>query len=144
MDGQEAIDEINEFNFQNNINNLNLIQLLDFVDEPKRKYIVRERIDPFVLYDDDEFTQRYRMSKTMVHTLYDLIDGRHTLEPMVRTNYMFVFLYAYSDYMFVSVRSRSLHNSGHLATSNCATILRGGLLSCATRRPVRSIEIICL
>lgn len=92
MNDQEVIDEINEFNFQNNINNLNLGNLLDFFDEPKRKYTVRERIDPFAAYDDDEFRRRYRLSKAMVRSLYEQIDGQNTLEPMVRCIHYILYL----------------------------------------------------
>lgn len=86
MEDQDFIDDINEFNHQNNINNANLLQLLN-LNRPKRKYTVRERIDPFTMYDDEEFRARFRMTKAMVRNLYELIDGPQTLEPMVRYRY---------------------------------------------------------
>lgn len=83
MEDQEIFDEINEFNHQNNVNNANLFQLLELIDQPRRKYTIRRRVDPFEMYDERDFRARYRMTKAMVRVLYDLIDGPHTLEPMV-------------------------------------------------------------
>lgn len=59
------------------------MNLIDFVENPPRKYKVQSRIDPFEIYDDLEFQQRYRLSKQLVWTLYELIDGQNTLEPQV-------------------------------------------------------------
>lgn len=47
----------------------------------RRPYTVRQRLNPFELYDDDGFRRRFRLSKNAVHYLYTLI-GKE-LEPTV-------------------------------------------------------------
>lgn len=49
-----------------------------------RKYIVYPRIDPFVRYNDNDFMDRYRLTKEQVNDLFDLLDGRTTLDPQVK------------------------------------------------------------
>lgn len=83
MEDQDILDEINEFNHQNNMNNANLhLLVMHLIDQP-RKYTVRDRIDPFQMYDDKDFRARYRMTKAMARAVYELVDGERTLEPMV-------------------------------------------------------------
>lgn len=77
------------FDNVNNLNNINMIHFVEEVENPKRKYKVQKRIDPFEIYDEDEFKARYRLSKELVWKLYNLIDGPITLEPQVsRANYI--------------------------------------------------------
>lgn len=76
------LDELDEMNLANN---RDLFELVEMVEEPPRKYTIQEKIDPFTKYDDNEFKRRYRLSKTQVWKLYDLIDGANTLEPVVST-----------------------------------------------------------
>lgn len=73
----DFLNETNAFNIQRTAEVVNLVE-----NQP-RKYTVRKRLDPFVEYDDLEFQRRYRMSKANVWKIYDLIDGRNTLEPQV-------------------------------------------------------------
>lgn len=83
-DEQVIIDDINDMAVNNYIQNRVLLDNLILNAEIRRKYTVRNRIDPFQEYDDDEFKRRYRLSKEQVNNLYELIDGRNTLEPMVK------------------------------------------------------------
>lgn len=78
----------NEANNINNTQNMEMFNAVNIFIQRKRKYTVRQRIDPFTYYDEDEFKRRYRMSKNLVEMLYNLIDGQITLEPMlVRENF---------------------------------------------------------
>lgn len=86
--------EDNEFNnLMNNINNENNINIINYLNDAaqiplKRKYHVRERRNPFDEYDEVEFLRRFRFSKAEVTQVYDLIDGRRNLEPLVN-NFQF-------------------------------------------------------
>lgn len=79
----EVADFVGEMAINNYFRNVDLLNLVDLVEMPKRKYKVQNRIDPFEIYDDLEFKQRYRLSKQLVWRLYELIDGQNTLEPQV-------------------------------------------------------------
>lgn len=78
---QVIIDDINDIAVNNFFQNQVLLDNLILNAEIKKKYTIRNRIDPFEEYDDDEF--RRRLSKEQVNNLYELIDGQNTLEPMV-------------------------------------------------------------
>lgn len=80
---QVIIDDINDIAVNNFFQNQVLLDNLILNAEIKKKYTIRNRIDPFEEYDDDEFRRRYRLSKEQVNNLYELIDGQNTLEPMV-------------------------------------------------------------
>lgn len=70
-----------------NINNQNNLLILQYfratVERRKRKYVVRKRLDPFLDFDDQEFERRFRFSKNQVENLFNLINGRETLDPLV-------------------------------------------------------------
>lgn len=80
---QIIMDDLNDMAVDNYFQNQVLLDNLILNAEIKRKYTVRKRIDPFQVYDENEFQRRYRLSKAQVNNLYELIDGRNTLEPMV-------------------------------------------------------------
>lgn len=73
----------NELNFINNAQNIEIFNAIHDILQAKRKYKVRQRIDPFTYYDEDEFKRRYRMSKNLVQILFNLFDGPVTLDPIV-------------------------------------------------------------
>lgn len=75
-----VIDDINQVNVDDYLQNVNLVELLG---DEKRKYSVKQRIDPFEIYDEPEFARRYRFSKEFVHELFAMIDGPNNLEPFV-------------------------------------------------------------
>lgn len=84
----EIMNLLNEANYINNTQNMEMFNAVNDFLQRKRKYTVRQRIDPFTYYDEDEFKRRYRMSKHLVEMLYNLIDGPIILEPMlVRENF---------------------------------------------------------
>lgn len=62
---------------------IDLHEMLTLTMDTKRKYTIRERIDPFIYYDHSEFERRFRMSKNLVRKLFDEIDGSITLDPKV-------------------------------------------------------------
>lgn len=88
MEYQEFFDFINLLNNTNNNENLIYLQNLNNLNlnenqRNRRKYKVRNRIDPMVQYDEEEFERRFRFKKSEVNILYNLLDGRNTLEPLV-------------------------------------------------------------
>lgn len=90
IDVYEFLDLMNiEINFQNQ----EYLQFLnDNINNNRRKYHVRQRIDPNPIeeFDNEEFTRRFRFSKDEVKLIYDLLNGKETLEPMV---FIFRFLH---------------------------------------------------
>lgn len=77
------------FNEQNNMVNQFMLQNFDFLENindenTTRKYTVFPRVDPFIRYNDNDFRNRFRMSKECVHQLFNLLDGRITLDPQVK------------------------------------------------------------
>lgn len=76
--------------FFDNMNNVNMIELVEMIENPKRKYKIQKRIDPFEIYEEDEFKMRYRLSKQLVWKLYHLLDGPITLEPQVNRDIIFM------------------------------------------------------
>lgn len=82
-ENEEVFQVLNDIAVYNYIQNVQLLQILENIQQEKRKYKVHKRIDPFQIYDDDEFRRRYRLSKAIARKLYDLLDGKNTLEPMV-------------------------------------------------------------
>lgn len=79
----EIVDFVGDMVINNYFVYENLMNFVNVVENPARKYNVQNRIDPFEIYDDAEFTRRYRMSKEQVQSLYEMIDGQNTLEPQV-------------------------------------------------------------
>lgn len=74
------------YNFLNDMNNFNALYYLQNFEEHfwvRRKYHVRNRIDPMIEFDDEEFSRRFRFGKNDVVEIYNLIDGPNTLEPLV-------------------------------------------------------------
>lgn len=82
---------LNEIDNENNLVNLQLIEAMDrnFFRIP-RKYHIRKRLNPMSDYDNEEFKQRFRLSKVEAYQLYDLIDGSNTLEPAVSIHIHFI------------------------------------------------------
>lgn len=89
------MDEINNmfqmFDNQNNIMNENMFHNFELFEampnnneNRNRKYTVYPRIDPFIRYNDNDFRERYRLTKEQVNDLFDLLDGRTTLDPQVK------------------------------------------------------------
>lgn len=89
------MDEINNmfqlFNEQNNIINENVFQNFDLLERMNnnyenrnRKYTIFPRINAFIRFVDEDFRRRFRMSKEQVNVLFDLLDGRTTLDPQVK------------------------------------------------------------
>lgn len=81
IDFYEFLDGMNnEINFINQ----EYLQLLNYdMNVNRRKYHVRQRINPIEEFDNEEFIRRFRFSKDEVKFIYDLLNGNETLEPMV-------------------------------------------------------------
>lgn len=88
IDFYEYLDFMNiEINFQNQ----EYLQFLnDNINNIRRKYHVRQRINPIEEFDNEEFIRRFRFSKDEVKLIYDLLNGNETLEPMV---FILIFLH---------------------------------------------------
>lgn len=79
----ELMEFLNEKSLHDICQAQEMFAMFDMFENTKRKYTVHERVDPFLKYDYSEFERRFRMSKQLVIHLYDLLDGRRTLEPLV-------------------------------------------------------------
>lgn len=87
MDSEEEIMEnLNDIALNNIIENQRIFDLIHGIAQQKRKYTVQDRVDPFELYDENEFERRYRLSKALTWKVFHLIDGPNTLDPMVNSN----------------------------------------------------------
>lgn len=78
------------FDNLNNLSNWKLLNSLKRGVKHRKKYRVRERINPMIDYDRDEFKQRFRFYKDEVEYIYNLIDGSNTLHPAVRIFYVYI------------------------------------------------------
>lgn len=82
------MDEINNMFQLFNENVFQNFELLDRMNNNyeniNRKYTIYPRINPFIRFGDDDFRKRFRMSKEQVNVLFDLLDGRTTLDPQVK------------------------------------------------------------
>lgn len=79
----EVMDDFNSITIENDFRNIALLDQVDQVSNLKRKYTTQQRIDPFEIYDEDEFESRYRMTKAQVWNLFDMIDGPALLSPQL-------------------------------------------------------------
>lgn len=73
---------LNQLQNANNLINIQSISILKNI-EGRKKRIKRKRINPMVDYGRREFKRKFRFSKTEVKHIYDLLDGKNTLEPIV-------------------------------------------------------------
>lgn len=85
-DNLEFYNLLNQLANENNASNSMNIQYLNRVHKRNlhKKRRAKKRINPMIEYGPLEFKKRFRFSKTQVKYIYDLVDGRSTLEPMVR------------------------------------------------------------
>lgn len=103
----DVMDHLNDVAINNHINNAQILNDPVFLAQTfKRKYTIRNRLDPFEEYDEPEFKRRYRLSKRLAIRLYELIDGINTLEPMVCIN----------GWGRIKIRSRFLGNRNELSS----------------------------
>lgn len=96
----EDIELQNILNNLNNTDNLNNLRYLNDMHDQNfaRKYTVRNRLNPFTEYNNEEFERRFRFTKSEVRMIYDFINGKQTLEPMV--NFIDKNLFEISFYEF--------------------------------------------
>lgn len=76
---------INNINNENNLLNIQFMAVLRRGNNFRRRNRVQRRINPMVECNRREFKRRFRFHKNEVEHLYNLIDGRNTLEAMVYT-----------------------------------------------------------
>lgn len=67
----------------NSIQNQEILNAFEMI-QPKRKYTIFKRVNPFAQYDEQQFKSRYRSTKAQAIHLYISLDGAHTLEPMTQ------------------------------------------------------------
>lgn len=84
IDLNNLLNQINNENNSNNSFNIRLIEeVLNENIHLRREYHIKERLNPFEKYDENEFRRRFRFTKNEVQQLYNSIDGDNTLEPQV-------------------------------------------------------------
>lgn len=72
------------FEMQNDLLQMEVDYLADEISElsnAKKKYTVRQRVNPLEVYDEEEFRRRFRLTKAGVRYLYTLIGAQ--LEPII-------------------------------------------------------------
>lgn len=79
----DVMNNLNQMVNNNNIQNQRIIEMIGLMANQKRKYKVQKRINPFEIYDDNEFKGRFRLRKSKVEELFGWLDGANTLDPMV-------------------------------------------------------------
>lgn len=79
----DVINDLNQMVNNNNTQNQRMIEIIGLMENQKRKYKVQKRINPFEIYDDDEFMRRFRLRKSKVEEIFGWLDGVNTLDPMV-------------------------------------------------------------
>lgn len=80
---EEVMEFMDDMMAWTQMENQRLFDLINEIGVPKRKYTVQKRIDPFEIYDEEEFLRRYRVTKTMARKLFEELNGPETLDPMV-------------------------------------------------------------
>lgn len=81
-DNYEFYNFVQNYNNECNLFNQNYLYFRHGEPE-RRKYNVRERLDPFIYYDAREFKLRFRFTKEEVEEIFELINGKETLDPLV-------------------------------------------------------------